>query len=590
MTGGLLVIESDDGGIGSHSHWWPLLRERRQDIDYFPFSRDVPACMGICLGLTGVMDNAQRLELQAHGWEMQNHGRTHSAISAHTLTQSASVGATRVYVNDVNKINFNRSFATATYTISSGTTSQTVTVTGRESTTATVPGWVDFTEPLTAAYGVGATFRLSGASLEDEVNVHLDDLLALGLNVENYTTSFMAWDADAAAFAQVRHRSTRAGVGNNPIPPNISQLVVKTVSNLQGEGVGTWLDAIKANNYMGIFLGHSETWGEGSMLTDLADGAIARGIPVVTRSEALDIIDGTATVPPAAPTVANGKVSMRVKHLLLGESVVMQSFNGTGWDNLTTTLTAGTNADGTWDATADGGSLYRASLLRDGTTVYSGEVADPDEPSHAFDILLPTPTHAFDIRLLADPSRDVTARPTASASTASAAADRIGGVRVASPLPVTSRASSSDSASVVRRGGVRVASPLPVALTGAVRAGYRLLTATLSRPRGLWGDVITVWRKGPEVDYHATWAREIITDVRLEERDGAVAALNGMQSMDGAVLYIKGRAGLEQLHAEDRFALGESAAPTPPNNALTVTSTESHRLRGRLHHWEVAAK
>ncbi len=34
----------------------------------------------------------------------------------------------------------------------------------------------------------------------------------------------------------------------------------------------------------------------------------------------------------------------------------------------------------------------------------------------------------------------------------------------------------------------------------------------------LWAETITVWRKGPEVDYHATWRREIITDVRPATR------------------------------------------------------------------------
>lgn len=146
---------------------------------------------------------------------------------------------------------------------------------------------------------------------------------------------------------------------------------------------------------------------------------------------------------------------------------------------------------------------------------------------------------------------------------------------------------------MVRRGGVRVVSPVPITLTGAVRTGYHLLTAALSRPRGLWGDVITVWRKGPEVDYHATWRREIISSVRVEERRGAVAALSGMQTSDGATVYIDARgrnAHFSPLQAEDRLALGVIDLAEPPKGALVVTAVEEHRLRGRLHHWAIAAR
>lgn len=347
-------------------------------------------------------------------------------------------------------------------------------------------------------------------------------------------------------------------------------------------------------------------------------------------------------------TAQNARITVRPKMQDISQTNILQARSGYSmlaywWDD--------EGIDGLIGLSAGGGSLSSNTLSNhDWESTFVLEIIDSTLTVSHGGILLSQVTNtaypsagvwAYDdayVTLVSfetldvKPSRDVTARPTASASTTHAAADRIGGIRVVaasasspsqasaessriggvrslftrasalsaatalverirpSTATFTSRASSSASASVVRRGGVRVVAPLPITVTSAVRTGYHLLTAALSRPRGLWGDVITVWRKGPEVDYHATWRREIITDVRLEERDGAVAALNGMQSMDGAVLYIKGRAGLQSLTAEDRFTLGESTVPTPPNDALTVTSTESHRLRGRLHHWEVAAK
>lgn len=154
------------------------------------------------------------------------------------------------------------------------------------------------------------------------------------------------------------------------------------------------------------------------------------------------------------------------------------------------------------------------------------------------------------------------------------------------------RAVSAATASARTIGGVRRARPEPTVATHVLTLVWHAVEAAIGRKksRGLYSDTVTLWRDLGEVDYQRRWQREVVTGVRLEERSGAVASLRGMQSVDGATLYIDGRVGFEPPVDGDLLALGTLTAAEPPADALKVISIEEHRLRGRVHHWEVAAK
>lgn len=111
----------------------------------------------------------------------------------------------------------------------------------------------------------------------------------------------------------------------------------------------------------------------------------------------------------------------------------------------------------------------------------------------------------------------------------------------------------------------------------------------VARP-SLYADIATLWRKQPEVDRKTGWSRELVGGTRLEERDGEVAAMTGLRTADGAVLYIRGRSRFMPPVSGDRVAYGNVSDIEPQTDALTVLSVEAHRLRGRLHHWEVALR
>ena len=387
---GFLLLESDDGGKGSINYWLPLLSSKRQPLDHFPFSRSAVGAVGICLGLTGMMTQTEVLTLQRNGWEVQNHGRTHSSIAAHALTAPASAGATRMYVNYVNMINYNRSFASATYVVTNGGASQTVTINNKNST----EGWVEFTEPLASNYPSGASFRMSASTIEDEVNTHLDDLLDKGYRVANYSASFVMGDSVSVTKVAERHNSGRLATGlYNVNPPVMENLACYNFTGYTTSHFNTWLAAVKSSKTLGILYGHSEPYESGSLLDYILNKAIELGIPIITRQEAIERLGGVYEVPPSSPSYADGKATMRVRHLIDGQEIVIQrSLDGTTYSDVSTALSSGEPADGVWSAEVDVTAYYRAAFTSDAGTVYSN-------PSY-IEYIPPTSEYDIDVILM----------------------------------------------------------------------------------------------------------------------------------------------------------------------------------------------
>lgn len=144
-------------------------------------------------------------------------------------------------------------------------------------------------------------------------------------------------------------------------------------------------------------------------------------------------------------------------------------------------------------------------------------------------------------------------------------------------------------------------------------------------PRGgglMRSHTVTVYNELPEANRKAAYQRTVIAGVRLEERSGAVAALNGKVASSGMVAYIPGNvagykspeawAGLAgsqyavpsdalgwTLRDGDLLVVGECPSDIPPLSVAElertwrvyrITGVQTMTLRnGRVHHWEVAS-
>jgi hypothetical protein len=120
---------------------------------------------------------------------------------------------------------------------------------------------------------------------------------------------------------------------------------------------------------------------------------------------------------------------------------------------------------------------------------------------------------------------------------------------------------------------------------------------------------VTLYNSLGEADRQMTYARTVLTGVRVEESSGAVASLAGKASTDGITLYIPGSTpGYVEptayagsgwtLKDGDIIAIGDAGSDIPPGTVqelaglcrvYRIKGVERFSLRGdRVHHWEVA--
>lgn len=110
----------------------------------------------------------------------------------------------------------------------------------------------------------------------------------------------------------------------------------------------------------------------------------------------------------------------------------------------------------------------------------------------------------------------------------------------------------------------------------------------------MYRDAVTIWQHTGEVEREATWKRHVLVGVQVDETSGAVASMQGRQSTSGLAVYVPASAaegyGLTwEVTEGDMIVSGIVIADTPPEGALRVSGYEPYRMRGRLHHLEVAA-
>lgn len=288
---GMLVIESDDGTIGDYQHWHPLLQQRKQKSQWYPFTYPVVACSAVNsdkIGTAGHMSVAQLHELESAGWEIMNHGANHAGLGLHRLQDAVPAGTTIIRVSLAHSFNPKYDYRIVSESTGIAETVKMKSLVSLDSSTNI--GEVELMSPLVNNHVQQAFLELTPESRELEINGGLDALLGWGLDVKHYVNPYHFWYSTTLNKIKERHLSTRTFNGTlatNTLPvPDLYKLT----SNLDGvfseANVIPFIDKIYEEDSVGIIYGHGYAYTKGSVLDKLIVYAIDKGVKIVTRDEA----------------------------------------------------------------------------------------------------------------------------------------------------------------------------------------------------------------------------------------------------------------------------------------------------------------
>ena len=281
-TSGRLVIQDDDGYLGGYQRAFALLQTKGRAANHWrghnpaPFS---PAVNTGRIGLAGRMTPEHLREIVRSGGEVCSHGRWHHGLTPNTLQDAVTSGATRLPVDRVNRWQ-----VPYRYEISGGGNSETVLVTDRD-----MDANEFVCEPLTNGYPSGSTLRVIEEDALEELQGTVDDLAEWGITARNHVWAWNENDEVSRAWAATIFDSAR-GAGESPVSlPGQEPYDLRgaNISTLNNAAIDAFLSALIADDAVGFVYEHGYTNAlHYSRLVYLVDQALARGVRIVTHSEA----------------------------------------------------------------------------------------------------------------------------------------------------------------------------------------------------------------------------------------------------------------------------------------------------------------
>lgn len=284
---GMLILETDDGFIGDYTHWYPLLKSKKQLSQWYPFEYKVSASSVMNssgFGKEGHVTLEHLHEMvEEGGWEVINHGRYGAGLNTYNVNADANAGDT------VLSLKFTNAMLTRyDYVIKGrGGIQEKLDIKGfRESK------YVDLNTPLQHSYDTTAVIELTPEEMQEEINGGLQDLLDLGFDVKHFVNSNHYWAYNSNRIIKERHLSTRNDNGTSttvvtnhpPVDP------YRLNGNLDGYAnhnrIRQLVDKLYEEDSFGIWYGHGFKYGKGSNLDYLVDYAIEKGVKIVSRHEA----------------------------------------------------------------------------------------------------------------------------------------------------------------------------------------------------------------------------------------------------------------------------------------------------------------
>lgn len=295
---GLLVIESDDGYVADYSVWLPRAKQKIQEHSQWINSQCVVANSAVntdTIGNDGMLSISNLHELIGNGWEILSHGKYHTGLGKLEVTEGVSAGATSLKVRGAGQI---RIEALYDYQITEGDKSEIIKFIAPDPPTGTFSEeYMELAQPLINNYTIAATIELTDESAHDLLQGCVDDLKSWGINCKHHvftyhTGSQHQFSQKAINWINEYFMSARGQSGStndiSSIDLNNLKCLLSTSASLTQ--LADLLDDTALNNKLFIYYGHGET-SESALnkLDYLIDGALNRGIRIVTRSKAIEL-------------------------------------------------------------------------------------------------------------------------------------------------------------------------------------------------------------------------------------------------------------------------------------------------------------
>lgn len=299
-TAGYLIIECDDGNVGDYTHWYPksihLSNRHNQWQSYF--IKFCPCINSGHINESGKITTAQLQTLYTAGWEILVHGRHHIGIGKHELAANVNAGVSQIMIDGI----FRRMGMHLVsslgypyqYRIWDDTNEEIVTIVNHDDNTSILT----LESPLENGYAAGSFFQLTDDDMLDLIQGCVNELLTWGVATENYTFAYHSGSSyfpstESVELIRNMFNSGRGeyGTTNNPIAADWAKLEGLDIGGTSFETISNALDDAANNDLLLIVYGHGETSDEVmKKLEHLIDGAMSRGIRILTRREAVELL------------------------------------------------------------------------------------------------------------------------------------------------------------------------------------------------------------------------------------------------------------------------------------------------------------
>ena len=290
---GAIIIEIDDGFMGSYSHWFPLCRKLAKKHNQWRYFNAVVCCPAVNTASINTsntyMTSAQLQRLCVNGWEIMSHGKYHCNFGSMSLTAPANAGQKRIDLPHVGGLN---SLGVYTYKIQEGENVEEITI----ATMDIAEKYITVTNNLVNSYTTAAKFSLTSQSIIDLLQGCIDDLAGWGITCKSHVWPYhygsqAYYNAEAVAIVASLFDSARGVSGDYNTAVTDKHLMKSRLLNddLTEATIDTILNTTLTNDYVTIFYGHGETTIlRLAQLEYLIEGAFTRGIKILTRSKALE--------------------------------------------------------------------------------------------------------------------------------------------------------------------------------------------------------------------------------------------------------------------------------------------------------------
>ena len=302
-TSGYIVIQSDDTHEGD---WYWNNKIRRKNHRYTQFTGNQ---LKMSVEINSKMLNADEMltssklkKMYDNGTEVINHCRYHISLGMFSIAQSASAGATSIVISasDMNNIGVKanqKSGFKYKYLLSDGTNSEEVTF-------ASTSNPIQLASALQHSYAAGSSLTLTQESVEDLVEGCHTDLVALGIIPSGFCFPFHGGSSydyyqSAVDYIATQYDTARGQYGayndlTNVNWHNLKSFAIRPNGEPGESGIDDVLDDTVENGYLTIVYGHGETDSVTQHLLDyVIDGAITRGITILSQSEAYALLHGS---------------------------------------------------------------------------------------------------------------------------------------------------------------------------------------------------------------------------------------------------------------------------------------------------------